>query len=78
MPFSYTMPDKNMPSNFEGSDGYVRYYAECCIDKVWAFDHDIVKPFTMISIYDLNKVPDAKVKILLKICNRSNLKLTSI
>lgn len=57
-PFEFTLPE-GLPSSFEGGTGHVRYQVSATIDKPWKFDHNTRRPFTVISILDLNRQPDA-------------------
>ena len=53
-PFQFQLPE-GLPSSFEGGVGHVRYQVKCKIDKPWKFDHNTKRPFTVISILDLNQ-----------------------
>ncbi|GFR83465.1 arrestin domain-containing protein 3-like [Elysia marginata] len=55
-PFQLQLP-AGLPSSFEGQHGHVRYVVSCKIDKPWKFDHKTKRPFTIISILDLNSQP---------------------
>jgi len=60
-PFSFTLPT-NVPSSFEGQQGYVRYTAKATMDRPWKFDHVTRCAFTVISVLDLNlEQPQFKV-----------------
>ncbi|CAG5135197.1 unnamed protein product [Candidula unifasciata] len=56
-PFQFLIP-QGLPSSFEGLFGHVRYTVKCIIDKPWKFDHSTKRPFTIISILDLNQQPN--------------------
>ncbi|KAK3698149.1 hypothetical protein RRG08_021660 [Elysia crispata] len=55
-PFQLQLPP-GLPSSFEGDHGHVRYVVSCKIDKPWKFDHKTKRPFTIISVLDLNSQP---------------------
>ncbi|GFO36973.1 arrestin domain-containing protein 3 [Plakobranchus ocellatus] len=55
-PFQFFLP-AGLPSSFEGEHGRVRYAMTCKIDRPWKFDHKTKRPFTVISILDLNSQP---------------------
>ncbi|XP_046581080.1 arrestin domain-containing protein 3-like [Haliotis rubra] len=57
-PFDLLLP-ATLPSSFEGSYGYIRYWVKGTIDKPWKFDHHCKKAFTVIANLDLNKEPQA-------------------
>lgn len=61
-PFSF-QPPPNLPSSFEGGDGYVRYTIRGVIDRSsWIKkDKDTKKPFTVIALLDLNTYPNSAV-----------------
>lgn len=61
-PFSFQLPP-NLPSSFEGGDGYVRYTIRGVIDRSsWIKkDKDTKKPFTVIALLDLNTYPNSAV-----------------
>ncbi|KAK3775100.1 hypothetical protein RRG08_048310 [Elysia crispata] len=76
-PFQFHLPP-NLPSSFEGGEGYVRYLIKCKIDKPWKFDHKTKRPFTIVGILDLNadlsnsqRVQGVKVKHLCCLCCKS-------
>ncbi|KAK0043382.1 arrestin domain-containing protein 3 [Biomphalaria pfeifferi] len=57
-PFQFQLPH-GLPSSLEAYYGHVRYTVSSNIDKPWKFDHKTKRPFTVISILDLNQMPDA-------------------
>nr|XP_022329045.1 arrestin domain-containing protein 17-like [Crassostrea virginica]XP_022329046.1 arrestin domain-containing protein 17-like [Crassostrea virginica]XP_022329047.1 arrestin domain-containing protein 17-like [Crassostrea virginica] len=57
-PFTFQLPP-NIPSSFEGGEGFVRYSIKGTIDKPWKFDHDTKRLFTVASPLDLNEYPNA-------------------
>ncbi|KAK3601187.1 hypothetical protein CHS0354_004388 [Potamilus streckersoni] len=57
-PFVFQLPT-NLPSSYESSIGYIRYYLKGIIDKPWKFDHTTKKVFTIIGVLDLNQEPTA-------------------
>ncbi|KAH9523028.1 Arrestin domain-containing protein 3 [Bulinus truncatus] len=57
-PFQFQLPP-GLPSSFEAHTGHVRYTVSSNIDKPWKFDHKTKRPFTVISILDLNQLPNA-------------------
>lgn len=59
-PFQFQLPS-GLPSSFESFDGYVRYTVKSTIDRPWKFDHNTKRPFTIISILDLNQFPHCSV-----------------
>ncbi|GFN74123.1 hypothetical protein PoB_000062900 [Plakobranchus ocellatus] len=61
-PFQYQLPT-GLPSSFEGDYGHVRYVVSCKIDKPWKFDHKTKRPFTIISILDLNQQPNCSSRL---------------
>ena len=62
-PFTFQLPP-NLPSSFEGGEGFVRYSIKGTIDKPWKFDHDTKRLFTVTSPLDLNEYPTAAVCVL--------------
>ena len=65
-PFQFQLPHQ-LPSSFEGQYGRVRYSVKAVIDKPWKFDHEVKRPFTVISNVDLNLMPNAAVRIIILI-----------
>ncbi|XP_067664748.1 arrestin domain-containing protein 3-like [Haliotis asinina] len=61
-PFTYQLPEQ-IPSSFEAKYGNVRYFAKCIIDKPWKFDHETMKPFTVIYPLDLNEDESALMPV---------------
>ncbi|XP_059165751.1 arrestin domain-containing protein 3-like [Physella acuta] len=61
-PFQFQLPT-GLPSSFEDSIGHVRYTVKSVIDKPWKFDHKTKRPFTVISILDLNLQADCSQKL---------------
>ncbi|BFZ02476.1 hypothetical protein BsWGS_05515 [Bradybaena similaris] len=61
-PFQFQIP-QGLPSSFEGFHGHIRYTVKCTIDKPWKFDHTTKRPFTIISILDLNQQPNCLQRI---------------
>ena len=64
-PFSLQLP-QNLPSSYEGGIGFVRYAASCNVDVPWGFDIDTKRMFSIMSVYDLNQVPNAMASYKLK------------
>ena len=64
-PFQFQLPN-NLPSSYEAGIGYVRYRLKATIDKPWKFDHTTKRPFTVVSVVDLNQMPNALVSIINK------------
>ncbi|KAK7009240.1 arrestin domain-containing protein 17 [Biomphalaria glabrata] len=62
MPFELPVPS-DLPSSFEGTHGYVRYWLECILDVVGHPEHTTKKAFTVISKYNLNTDPVASKEI---------------
>ncbi|XP_025076865.1 arrestin domain-containing protein 3-like isoform X2 [Pomacea canaliculata] len=60
--FCFVLPP-NLPSSFEGTHGYVRYFVKATIDKPWKFDHTTKRPFTIIGILDLNTDANAVIPV---------------
>ncbi|XP_059172626.1 arrestin domain-containing protein 17-like [Physella acuta] len=58
MPFELPVPS-DLPSSFEGTHGYVRYWLECMLDVVGHVEQVTKKAFTVISKYNLNTDPVA-------------------
>lgn len=67
MPFELPVPS-DLPSSFEGTHGYVRYWLECILDVVGHPEHTTKKAFTVISKYNLNTDPVASVGSLQFTC----------
>ncbi|BFZ02495.1 hypothetical protein BsWGS_05534 [Bradybaena similaris] len=61
-PFQFQIPH-GVPSSFEGSHGHIKYTVKCTIGRAWKFDHTIKRPFTIISILDLNLQPNCLERI---------------
>ncbi|XP_012225775.1 arrestin domain-containing protein 17 isoform X2 [Linepithema humile] len=61
-PFTYTLP-LNLPCSFESDFGHVRYTVKATLDRPWKFDHEVKRPFTVITPLDLNKEPRATESI---------------
>ncbi|VDI06184.1 Hypothetical predicted protein [Mytilus galloprovincialis] len=57
-PFQFILPP-TLPSSFEHQYGQVRYMLKATIDKPWKFDHHTKLPFTVVSLLDLNAIPEA-------------------
>ena len=62
-PFTFQLPN-NLPYSYESIIGNVRYHASCKVVVPWGFDIEKNRDFSVISGYDLNKVPGAKVSYL--------------
>lgn len=62
-PFQFMLPP-TLPSSFEHQYGQVRYMLKATIDKPWKFDHHTKLPFTVVSLLDLNAIPEAPVTLL--------------
>ncbi len=63
-PFQFQLPS-SLPSSFEGAHGNVRHYLKATIDKPWKFDHSTKRQITIISIVDLNQMPNAAVSSII-------------
>ncbi|CAG5121161.1 unnamed protein product, partial [Candidula unifasciata] len=61
-PFQFQIP-QGLPSSFEDLHGHVRYTVQCTIDKPWKIDHTTKRPFTILSMLDLNQMPDCLQRI---------------
>ena len=59
-PFAFQLQE-SVPSSFEGSRGYVRYFCKATIDRPWKFDSHDLRAFTVIHHFDLNRFPNAIV-----------------
>ena len=59
-PFQFMLPAV-LPSSFEHQYGQVRYSLKATIDKPWKFDHTTKQMFTVVSMLDLNTIPEAPV-----------------
>ena len=59
-PFAFQLQD-TVPSSFEGSRGYVRYFCKATIDRPWKFDSSNLRAFTVIHHFDLNRFPNVVV-----------------
>ncbi|KAL3866415.1 hypothetical protein ACJMK2_043716 [Sinanodonta woodiana] len=56
-PFKFQLP-LNIPSSYEAVIGRVRYAVVVSVEKPWAFDLVTMGPFTVVSLLDLNKLPN--------------------
>lgn len=61
-PFAFQLQD-SVPSSFEGSRGYVRYFCKATIDRPWKFDSHDLRAFTVIHHLDLNRFSNAVTPI---------------
>lgn len=61
-PFAFQLQE-GVPSSFEGSRGYVRYFCKATIDRPWKFDSHDLRAFTVIHHFDLNRFPNALTPI---------------
>lgn len=52
-----------LPSSFEGTRGYVRYFCKATIDRPWKFNSNVKRAFTVIHHLDLNSISEATVPI---------------
>ena len=59
-PFQFILPAV-LPSSFEHSLGQVRYTLRATIDKPWKFNHTTKQMMTVVSLLDLNTLPQALV-----------------
>ncbi|XP_072169051.1 arrestin domain-containing protein 3-like [Diadema setosum] len=57
-PFQFQVPVQSLPPPFEGRYGYVRYYVKAVIDRPWKFDHHTKRFFSIMTVKDLNFVPN--------------------
>lgn len=64
-PFAFQLQD-TVPSSFEGSRGYVRYFCKATIDRPWKFDSSNLRAFTVIHHFDLNRFPNVVMPISLE------------
>lgn len=55
-PFVFKAPS-HLPSSFESSNGYVRYWCKAYFHRPWKFDNTTKKAFSIVSIVDLNAEP---------------------
>ncbi|CAG5118249.1 unnamed protein product [Candidula unifasciata] len=62
MPFELPVPS-DLPSSFEGTHGYVRYWLECILDVAGNAEQITKKAFTVISKCNLNTDPLADKEI---------------
>jgi hypothetical protein len=53
-PFSFIIPQQNLPSSYEGQHGHVRYWLKVIIDRPWRFDVTTKAAFSMIEFVDIN------------------------
>ncbi|KAL3866418.1 hypothetical protein ACJMK2_043719 [Sinanodonta woodiana] len=56
-PFNFQLP-LNIPSSYEAVIGRVRYAVVVTVVKPWAFNLVTMGPFTVVSLLDLNKLPN--------------------
>ena len=61
-PFAFQL-QSTVPSSFEGSRGYVRYFCKATIDRPWKFDSHNLRAFTVIHQMDLNLYPNCTVSL---------------
>ncbi|GAB6024031.1 hypothetical protein CHUAL_008753 [Chamberlinius hualienensis] len=54
--FQFKLPS-NLPTSYEGEKGYVRYVAMASVTRSWNSNYRTTKPFTIVSIVDLNNIP---------------------
>ncbi|XP_052098843.1 arrestin domain-containing protein 17-like [Mytilus californianus] len=57
-PFQFMLPP-TLPSSFEHQYGQVRYLLKATLDKPLKFYHHTKLPFTVVSLLDLNAIPEA-------------------
>ncbi|KAL5005003.1 hypothetical protein ScPMuIL_018459 [Solemya velum] len=60
-PFTFVLPNEQLPMSFETETGRVRYTIKATVDRPWAIDYVTTQPFTVLSALDLNSIPEAKV-----------------
>ena len=63
-PFQFQLPVK-IPSSLVSFYGRIYYSITAVVDRPWKFDHETVKYFTVVGIYDLNMDPIALVRCLI-------------
>uniref|UniRef100_A0A1B0D8F9 Arrestin-like N-terminal domain-containing protein n=1 Tax=Phlebotomus papatasi TaxID=29031 RepID=A0A1B0D8F9_PHLPP len=51
--FTCDLPQQ-LPTSFEGSKGYIRYYVVICLERPWKFDQKFKVAFTVLKQFDLN------------------------
>ena len=61
-PFSFQLPF-GLPSSFEGELGYVRYTIKIVVHRPWKFNYEAKAAIAVNSIYDLNAVSLASVRL---------------
>jgi Arrestin (or S-antigen), N-terminal domain len=61
-PFSFQLP-LGLPSSFEGDFGYVRYTIKIVVDRPWKFNYEAKAAIAVNSIYDLNTISLASVRL---------------
>ena len=54
-PFSFQIPDRNLPSSYEGLYGFVRYIMKAVINRPWKFDLSSKTALTVLEVVDVNK-----------------------
>ncbi|XP_070542011.1 arrestin domain-containing protein 2-like [Ptychodera flava] len=63
-PFRWKLPDRTMPSSYEGKHGHVRYCVRATIDLMSGKQLHSKKVFTMTGVVvDPNKIPNAKAPV---------------
>lgn len=54
-PFQFALPT-NIPSSYEGPNGYIRCYLKGTIETPWSFDSKDERPFYVISPINFNTI----------------------
>lgn len=60
--FSFLLPN-GIPSSFESSTGQVRHCCKAKMDIPWGIDKKAKRPYSVNTLLDLNRDPQAQVSI---------------
>lgn len=54
-PFHFQIPQRKLPSSFEGKFGHIRYWLKATMDRPWKSNYNSKSAITILEVVDINE-----------------------
>ena len=54
-PFHFQIPQRKLPSSFEGKFGFIRYWLKATMDRPWKSNYNSKSAVTILEVVDINE-----------------------